>query len=87
MGAGGREFESLFRDQIMTRLNICPKGSTPYFAMGAKSQHMKGEFESWCRRNSIGAVNWFGTNIVEFEQEEDLTFFLMTWQHEYEVIK
>ena len=55
--------------------------------MGAKSQHMKGEFESWCRRNSIGAVNWFGTNIVEFEQEEDLTFFLMTWQHEYEVIK
>ena len=71
----------------MTRLNICPKGSTPYFAMEARCRHVKQEFESWCRRNQIGAVNWYGTSIVEFEREEDLTFFLMTWPNNYEVIK
>ena len=68
------------------KVNICPKEGTPYFAMNSKATARREEFTSFISQHQIG-VNWYATSIVEFDNEEDFTFFLMSWKHGYEVIK
>lgn len=72
---------------MITRVNICPKEGTPYFAMPSKASARREEFTSFVNQNKISGIIWYGTSIVEFENEEDFTFFLMSWKHGYEVVK
>jgi hypothetical protein len=67
------------------RINIAPKEGTPYFAMPSKVASRREEFLSFANSHKIG-INWYATSIVEFETEEDFTFFLMAWPHGYELV-
>jgi len=67
------------------KVNVAPKEGTPYFAMPSKATARRNECTSFVNKHKI-EVNWLGTSIVEFTNEEDFTFFLISWPHGYEIV-
>jgi hypothetical protein len=67
-------------------IKICPKEGTPYFAMPAKQKARRQEFREWLTKYNV-AMDYQDTDIVRFDNEQNLSVFLMTWPHGYEVVE